>query len=398
MTRVGAQPRAAGDVFVGPLDEQLERRLERAIERASALLGEGAPAESASEGATADAVLAALGQTVDAVTAALSEHGDGDPWAQATELHRLQLQLVRRRFERRFEALERVRDALVRLREITSPSVMIARAPEELCAASDFDRAVLSRIRDGRLIAESAYFAGDPAGAERTLEALRGLAPRLQHPMIETEVMRRRRATIVLEARLHPRVHREMADLMGWESYAAAALVIQGEVVGLLHADRLPSGRQVDTLDRDVLWAFALGYAQILESATLRRTLRRERDQTRRFLDWLNARSGQLSDAALDLSAEEGSPGLAPSASEPLLTEGRDDRAVFDGLLTRRELDVLRLMARGRTNSAVAAELVISEGTVKYHVNNILRKLHASNRAEAASRYLRLTGGRVPEG
>jgi DNA-binding NarL/FixJ family response regulator len=51
-------------------------------------------------------------------------------------------------------------------------------------------------------------------------------------------------------------------------------------------------------------------------------------------------------------------------------------------------------MARGRTNSAVAAELVISEGTVKFHVNNILRKLHAGNRAEAASRYLRLTGGR----
>jgi DNA-binding CsgD family transcriptional regulator len=275
---------------------------------------------------------------------------------------------------------------------------MISRAPEELCAASEFERALLSRIRDGRLVADSAWFDADPAGASRVVEELRALAPRLQHPMIETEVMRRRRATIVLEARLHPRVHREMADLMGWESYAAAAVVVQGEVVALLHADRQPSGRQVDALDRDVLWAFALGYAQILEAATLRRTLRRERDQTRRFLDWLNARSGQLSDAALDLSASEGaSAARTAGLSEPLLTEGRDDRAVFDGLLTRRELDVLRLMARGRTNSAVAAELVISEGTVKFHVNNILRKLHAGNRAEAASRYLRLTGGRMPD-
>ena len=368
------------EAFVGPLDEQLARRLERAIGQASSLLGQEMPD---------------LEHAVDAVTAALVESGDGDPWDQATELHRLQLQLVRNRFDRRFHALERVHQALVRLREITSPSVMISRAPEELCAASDFDRAVMSRIHDGRLIAESAYFADDSTGGARTLEALRELAPPLQHPMIETEVMRRRRAMIVLEARLHPRVHREMADLMGWESYAAAALVIQGEVVGLLHADRLPSGRQVDALDRDVLWAFALGYAQILESATLRRTLRRERDQTRRFLDWLNARSGELSDAALDLSASEGAPSVtAGSLSEPLLIEGRDDRAVFDGLLTRRELDVLRLMARGRTNSAVAAELVISEGTVKFHVNNILRKLRAGNRAEAASLYLRLTGGR----
>jgi LuxR family transcriptional regulator, regulator of acetate metabolism len=374
---------------VGPLDEQLARRLERATEHAASLLGERLPAPLEE-----DDPQAALERLVDAVTEALGEAGGAHPWAEATELHRLQLALVRRRFERRFEALDRVHQALVRLREITSPSVMISRAPEELCAASGFDRALLSRIRDGRMIAESAYFAGDDAGAAKAVEELRELAPRLQHPMIETEVMRRRRATIVLEARLHPRVHRELAELMGWESYAAAALVIQGEVVGLLHADRLPSGRQVDALDRDVLWAFALGYAQILESATLRRTLRRERDQTRRFLDWLNARSGQLSDAALDLAAEDSSPGVAASLSEPQLTEGRDDRAVFDGLLTRRELDVLRLMARGKTNGAVAAELVISEGTVKFHVNNILRKLHAGNRAEAASLYLRLTGGR----
>jgi DNA-binding CsgD family transcriptional regulator len=376
--------------LLGPLDEQLARRLERARTQAASLLGERIPEAGAG---TVDPQ-AELEQLVDAVTAELVAKGGDEPWAEATELHRLQLQLVRRRFELRFEALERVHQALVRLREITSPSVMMTRAPEELCAASGFDRALLSRIHDGRMIAESAYFAGDAADAAKTVEQLRELAPRLQHPLIETEVMRRRRATIVLGARLHPRVNRELAELMGWESYAAAALVIQGEVVGLLHADRLPSGRQVDALDRDVLWAFALGYAQVLESATLRRTLRRERDQTRRFLDWLNARSGQLSEAALDLTPEESSPGVAASLSEPLLTEGRDDRAVFDGVLTRRELDVLRLMARGKTNSAVAAELVISEGTVKFHVNNILRKLHAGNRAEAASRYLRLTGGR----
>jgi LuxR family transcriptional regulator, regulator of acetate metabolism len=382
------------DVFVGPLDEQLARRYERAVASADVLLADLMP-DVPAESADAEEAQNAIGRIVDAVTAELGSGGDdGEPWRQATELHRLQLELLRRRYERRFHALDRVQHTVVRMREITSPSVMISRAPEELCAGSEFERAVFSRIRDGRMLAEAVWFAGDPGGATSTLEALRELAPRLQHPMIETEVMRRRRATLVLEARLHPRVHREMAELMDWDSYAAAAVVIQGEVVGLLHADRRPSGRQVDALDRDVLWAFALGYAQILESATLRRTLRRERDQTRRFLDWLNARSGQLSDAALDLSAEEAPSIAAAALAEPALTEGRDDRAVFDGLLTRRELDVLRLMARGKTNSAVAAELVISEGTVKFHVNNILRKLHAGNRAEAASRYLRLTGGR----
>jgi DNA-binding NarL/FixJ family response regulator len=69
---------------------------------------------------------------------------------------------------------------------------------------------------------------------------------------------------------------------------------------------------------------------------------------------------------------------------------------VFEGLLTRRELDVLRLMAEGATNRQIADALVISSATVKFHTGSILRKLHAANRAEAVTRYLRLLGMRVP--
>ena len=52
---------------------------------------------------------------------------------------------------------------------------------------------------------------------------------------------------------------------------------------------------------------------------------------------------------------------------------------------------MLEHMVRGETNADIARALVVSEGTVKFHVKNILRKLHASNRAEATSRYLRLS-------
>jgi len=52
-------------------------------------------------------------------------------------------------------------------------------------------------------------------------------------------------------------------------------------------------------------------------------------------------------------------------------------------LLTRREREVLRWMARGATNREIAAKLVISENTVKNHVRNILNKLHLANRAQA---------------
>lgn len=53
--------------------------------------------------------------------------------------------------------------------------------------------------------------------------------------------------------------------------------------------------------------------------------------------------------------------------------------------LTEREVEVLRLMARGRSNKAIGAELHIGEGTVKFHVNNILGKLGAEDRTQAVT-------------
>lgn len=57
--------------------------------------------------------------------------------------------------------------------------------------------------------------------------------------------------------------------------------------------------------------------------------------------------------------------------------------------LTKRELEVLRLVARGRTNAQIARELEISERTVAFHVENLLAKLVASNRAQAVAEAIR---------
>lgn len=61
------------------------------------------------------------------------------------------------------------------------------------------------------------------------------------------------------------------------------------------------------------------------------------------------------------------------SEEQPLFTE-----------LTDRELDVLKLIAKGYTNTQIAEELVISENTVKGHVSNILSKLHVADRTQVA--------------
>ncbi|MEV7225764.1 MULTISPECIES: response regulator transcription factor [Polymorphospora] len=80
---------------------------------------------------------------------------------------------------------------------------------------------------------------------------------------------------------------------------------------------------------------------------------------------------------------------LAPAVTRRLIAEfaarpGRDrPRPVSLAGLTARETEVLRLIARGRSNSEIAADLVVAEQTVKTHVGRILAKLNLRDRAQA---------------
>jgi DNA-binding CsgD family transcriptional regulator len=337
-----------------------------------------------------------LRELIDELTAHLSALRGSDAGRRVRE-HELARDRLRARFQARFDGLDRARAAVDDLRSLTSPATMLARAPEALCGASTFRRALLSVVAEGQMLAQSAHFTADRAGADAALEQLRARPLRLEHPLIETEMLRRRRATIVTDAPVHARVDPDMLAVMGWRAYAAAPLVVGANVIGVLHADR-GRDQDLDVLDRDVLWEFTSALAQAYESASLRRALRHEREQMRSFLDWLGARSGELTDAPIRLATVARTPRDSSSAltEPPLASTRRDDRTVFEGLLTRRELDVLRLLADGCSNRAIAESLVISDGTVKFHVNRILRKLRVANRAQAVSRYLRLLGMRAP--
>ena len=63
---------------------------------------------------------------------------------------------------------------------------------------------------------------------------------------------------------------------------------------------------------------------------------------------------------------------------------GEPSRRVTLGL-SERELDVLALVAEGRTNRQIATELFITEKTAGHHVSNVLSKLGAASRTEAAA-------------
>ena len=79
------------------------------------------------------------------------------------------------------------------------------------------------------------------------------------------------------------------------------------------------------------------------------------------------------------------SPAIAVRLLAYFATAPRERVEAFPEL-TARERDVLRLMAAGRGNTAIARSLVLSPKTVRNHVSNILRKLHVADRAQAVSR------------
>lgn len=85
-------------------------------------------------------------------------------------------------------------------------------------------------------------------------------------------------------------------------------------------------------------------------------------------------------------AAAHGRPTLAPEAAQALIDATVNRDLVMPGdNLTERERDVLRLMVQGLNNNEIADSLIVNRSTVKFHVSNILSKLHATSRTEAVA-------------
>jgi NarL family two-component system response regulator LiaR len=86
-----------------------------------------------------------------------------------------------------------------------------------------------------------------------------------------------------------------------------------------------------------------------------------------------------------------GESSLSPTVARKVLQElsRPSDRPPTAEPLTEREVEVLQVVARGKSNQQIAEELMISEATVRTHVSNILGKLHLASRTQAALYALR---------
>ena len=104
-----------------------------------------------------------------------------------------------------------------------------------------------------------------------------------------------------------------------------------------------------------------------------------------------NLEAAQL--RAMIESVARGEAAITPATAARIIRHlsslGTPAQGPLPDRLTARELDVLRLVTAGRHNKEIASELGITENTAKYHLRNILEKLHAQSRTEVATRALR---------
>lgn len=264
-----------------------------------------------------------------------------------------------------------VHDVASRLRTAASQTELLELAATELHALG-FERVLMSQVDGDRWIPLVVNRGSSSEMVPNTACQLD--ETRLTRSLHEFELVHTRQALLVTDAERDDHVHRGFQHTTRTRSYVAAPVLASGVVAGMVHADHLPD-RSVTEHDAAVLGVFAacLGYA--IERLSLVSRLHA-------VLQEATVTPGALLTSTDDLLAAR--PRSAPAANRP-------DRRLEQhrATLTAREQEVLGLLAKGMSNNDIAAELVVSESTVKAHVKNILRKLGATNRAEAVARFFR---------
>jgi DNA-binding CsgD family transcriptional regulator len=255
-----------------------------------------------------------------------------------------------------------------------SVSELVAAAPEMLCELG-FDRAMISRVEGDVWHPELIYAIGEPGSDELYKQAGAVIPQPLLPGLYETELVRERRSilvTTVRDAADPRRAHPTLVEATGTRNYVATPILSDGQVVGMLHADRYGQRKDVDELDLDLLSIFGEAFELALSRAALHDQLAAARDNSGANPTMLRVerRPGDGIDGLVVRTGSRTAESVALPAS-----------------LTSREFEVLELVAEGRTNAAIAARLSITDQTVKQHVTHVMRKLGVRNRSEAVVRW-----------
>ena len=288
------------------------------------------------------------------------------------DLQKLATDLYLHEMSSRTHRLAGCSTALDQLRGAPTVADLLERVCEDLAQRCGFRRVVLSRVDEGTWKPWKAFFGDLDSPLGWFSEWIdREIPFGTRSP--ESALLTDRRPAIVYDTESSP-VYRPIIVESGHSSsYAVSALVLDGKIIGLVHVDHFPVPTRIDDADRDVLWAFTEGLGYVYERTLLIERIRNQRNEFREILASAADRMDDLCESGITLAGDADIKAQS-STSNAGLSE-----------LTTRERDVFDLLTVGATNSEIADKLVITHGTAKSHVKQILRKLGVVNRSQVIS-------------
>ncbi|WP_372787867.1 LuxR C-terminal-related transcriptional regulator [Paraconexibacter sp.] len=267
------------------------------------------------------------------------------------------------------------------LRSATSVGELFAQTADAACEHLGFSRAVVLAVEGTTLVADLTGQCRTPA------------CDRLRRRLLTNPVQLRRGTREHAVVRLgngfrreRPTTESALVDVLGVERFTLVPIVAESRTVAVLAADR--AGREIDESDSAAVQA-----AVDIAANELARIVQRLRvgvlvDEVRHSSAALLALGREAQEGPVVLPRDHGLGPTFPRMDVPAaLTSGPQVAKVLSDGETR----VARLLVEGRSNREIAEVLTLSPETVKTYVTRILRKLGAANRAEAVSRFLRLT-------
>jgi len=253
---------------------------------------------------------------------------------------------------------------------------LLARASDEAREFCGFTRALVLGVEHGLLVATGGDVIDDPA-SDALRRSVLSEPIVLPHASPESELVRGRRADCSDGV---------VGERLGLEEFALGVVAPEGRAIALLVVDRTePSVGESDQALVD-LFAHLLGSA--LERVVLRRRMHELASELRHLTTSANALMTEALEAPVTLPTDFGHGPIFTTAGE---FGGLSND--LDSLLSARERDIAALMVNGRSNREIGDELHLSPDTVKVHVARLVRKLGATNRVDAAARYVSMRRG-----
>lgn len=297
----------------------------------------------------------------------------------AVQLQRLRGELRLARTEEQLRELSAARQGGLMLPSTMPPLELLQHAAAAACEASGLDRAMIFHVHHEGLAVAGTHFVGDNEWADQSLHHAQENTIDLSPGRLETEMVRQRRPALMTSPQDDPNAFRPIVTYIDTPSYVAVPVEVNGNIFATVHVDAYYHNRNVDEVDRDIVASFSEALGRALERSVAVDELRTHRASLRDLLD--------RSDAAL--AAATGNPAHSPKPARSNATSDDHLPNRLIDTLTRREMEILHLMATGATNIAIAEHLTVAESTIKSHVKRILRKLRAANRSQAAAIYIR---------